>query len=406
MSLLMDALRKAEEAKRNQALATPEVEVTSEAIVPSESSSIAETNPTLSLEPLSTAEPTSPAAEPPAPPAAAEPRSPPPRPSPRVAPATDTAQRETINNVFAAKQSTRGNRAFALTLAGLGGLALIGMAAYVWWQLQPRSNLGATPQFAANPPVASLPPAPAIAQTTPAPIEVQATASTSASTNNNAQWDSSKRLASPQDNPATITAPSPIRVTRSRLRVNPLIEEGYNALQQGKLPQAQQAYERMLTAEPKNIDALYGLAAIALHRQQPAAAEDYYLRILEADPRDALAHAGLAGLNGRAAGGNTESRLKILIAEQPGVAALHFALGNLYAQSQRWRDAQQAYFLAYRNDSETPDVAFNLAVSLDQLHQDKLAAKYYAEALRLADNRPGGFSRDQAQLRLRELQGQ
>lgn len=405
MSLLMDALRKAEEAKRNQALATPEVEVTPEASAPPESSAIAEANPALSLEPLSTAEPDSPTAEPPPPPAAAEPRLPPPRPSPRVAPATERAQRETINNVFAAKQPARGNRAFALALAGLGGLALIGMAAYVWWQLQPRSNLGATPQLATNLPVASLPPAPAIAQTTPAPIEVQATASTPASTNNT-QWDSSKRLASPQDNPATIEAPSPIRVTHSRLRVNPLIEEGYNALQQGKLPQAQQAYERMLATEPKNIDALYGLAAIALHRQQPATAEDYYLRILEADPRDALAHAGLAGLNGRAAGGNTESRLKILIAEQPGVAALHFALGNLYAQSQRWRDAQQAYFLAYRNDSETPDVAFNLAVSLDQLHQDKLAAKYYAEALRLADTRPGGFSRDQAQLRLRELQGQ
>lgn len=333
---------------------------------------------------------------------ALEPQSVPPARAGEQPAATKQAQRDSINNVFAAKAGNKSSadRAFMVALISVAGLALLCIGFYIWWQMQPRSTLAPVPGTPASLPAvqaaAPLPAAPPSVEPADSPGRnpLAAVAETLAN------------IAAP-DKPAakpTAEAPGPIRITHSRPRVSPLLEQGYAALQQGNLPQAQQAYEQMLASDPKNIDALYGLAAIAVHRQQPLLAEDYYLRILEADPRDALAHAGLAGLKGRS--GGAESRIKTLIAEQPNVAQLHFALGNLYALDQRWRDAQQAYFQAYKNDSENPDAAFNLAVSLDQLHQEKLAAQYYGEALRLAAARPAAFSREQVRMRLRDLQGQ
>ena len=386
----MDALRKAEEAKRAaqaegappqtpDAMSTPVPDYSLEAGADGE----------LALEPLTQTSITAPAAGP----TAATPVG----PQPAHSAAQEQAQRNTIQNAFAAKSTggSPGDRAFAIALFSVAGLALAGIGAYVWWQMQPRNTL-AVPSTVTPTVAAPQAPLPAASIQAVEPASSTAVALESAIKEKIESFE--KRYLAPPVEPKA----SPVRITQSKARVNPLLEQGYAALQQGKLPQAQQAYERMLAIDPRNIDALYGLAAIAVHQQQPGLAEEYYLRILEADPRDALAHAGLAGLGGKA-GSNAESRIKTLIAEQPNVPQLHFALGNLYAQAQRWRDAQQSYFQAYKNDSENPDIAFNLAVSLDQLHQDRLAAQYYNESLRLSANRPAAFSHEQVKARLLEL---
>ena len=85
-------------------------------------------------------------------------------------------------------------------------------------------------------------------------------------------------------------------------------------------------------------------------------------------------------------------------------AVLHFALGNVYAGESRWAEAQQAYFRAVSSDPGNADYAFNLAVSLDHLNQNKHAADYYRRALALAARGPAGFDRQRATNRLRELE--
>ena len=92
---------------------------------------------------------------------------------------------------------------------------------------------------------------------------------------------------------------------------------------------------------------------------------------------------------------------------QPDSPVLYFALGNLYAQQSRWSEAQQAYFRAYAGDPDNADFLFNLAVSLDHLHQNKLAAQYYQMALKTAETnaatRPVSFDRIQVRARIAEL---
>lgn len=148
---------------------------------------------------------------------------------------------------------------------------------------------------------------------------------------------------------------------------------------------------------------LLGLAAIATRMRQAKEAQTYYLRLLELDPRDPSAIAGMAGLGQIADPNQTESRLKNLLAQQPDAAALHFTIGNNYLLQLRWAAAQQSFFRALSIDPTNADYAFNLAVSLDHLNKIQLAAKYYSEALTLAGNTPVGFEKARASERLKEL---
>jgi Flp pilus assembly protein TadD len=87
----------------------------------------------------------------------------------------------------------------------------------------------------------------------------------------------------------------------------------------------------------------------------------------------------------------TESRVKSLIAAEPAAHALHFTLGNQLAAQNRWPEAEQEYFKAYTGEPENADFAYNLAVSLDHLHQRAQALRYYQRALELAEKRGAGF---------------
>ena len=133
-------------------------------------------------------------------------------------------------------------------------------------------------------------------------------------------------------------------------------------------------------------------------------AEATYLRLLQADPRDAHAAAGLISLRaGRGGAISAESRVKSMLADSPGSHVLNFTLGNELAQQGRWAEAQQAFFKAYAADPENPDYAFNLAVSLDQQRQPVLALEYYQRAIALAKARGARFDLAAAEGRVAQL---
>jgi tetratricopeptide (TPR) repeat protein len=199
-------------------------------------------------------------------------------------------------------------------------------------------------------------------------------------------------------------AQSPVRLSMGQQKINPLLDQAYQAFNRGEIDLAVANWQKVLASDPRNADALHGLAAVAQQRQQTGEAADYYLRALEADPKDALALSGLVSLRTPADTQSTESRLKTLLAEQPDSPYLNFALGNLYARSTRWAEAQQAYFKSHSADPGNPDYLFNLAVSLDQLHQPNLAIQYYKQALSAVTQQPVGFDAAQVSARLKILQ--
>jgi tetratricopeptide (TPR) repeat protein len=180
------------------------------------------------------------------------------------------------------------------------------------------------------------------------------------------------------------------------------LARAYNAAQAQRPAEAVRDWQRVLRERPQDPDALGGLAAVALTEGRTQEALALYQRLLERDPQDVTAQAALVQLASMDPV-QGESRIKLLLQQQPEAAHLHFALGNFYARQERWAEAQQAYFKAMSADKTQPDYLYNLAVSLDQLGQARAAQGFYAQALEQASHRPAQFPRAAAQTRLGEL---
>ena len=159
----------------------------------------------------------------------------------------------------------------------------------------------------------------------------------------------------------------------------------------------------MLRSDPRNRDALLGLGAIAVRNGQWDEASERYTTLLRLNPRDSIAQAGLIAVHENVDPLRGESQIKLLLREEPDAPHLHFTLGNMYADQDRWGEAQAAYFDAYRLDDENPDYTYNLAVSLDQLGKGASAADYYRRALELAARNGAAFDQPSVRDRLLKL---
>ncbi|KXB31410.1 hypothetical protein AT959_07005 [Dechloromonas denitrificans] len=323
------------------------------------------------------------------------------------------ADREAVRNAFAAKQvDTSPSRQPLWIALGILGLAGLGIGGYVGYQVLNIGNNSLRPS--ANPTPAPASAAPRGAPAAPAvPVVLPPAGPSTAAIAPETSLFASPPPAPPPTRPArTLPTGEPesvptetIRLTRSRPEVDSNQLRGYANIQRNELELARRDYEQALQRDPNNTDALLALAAIAQRQGRPGDAERLYQRALVANPSDPAVQA--ATLNGASAGAdpqNTESRLKSLLAVQPESAQLNFALGNLYARQQRWAEAQQVYFNAVAADGDNPDYLFNLAISLDHIRQNKLAAQHYRLALEAADKRPAAFEREPVRKRLSELQ--
>lgn len=334
-----------------------------------------------------------------------------PAPAPGNAPVGNA--RAAAQNVFAVKQAapTIGH-GFAITVGVATLIAVAAIGGYFYWQLQPRGGLVAGPGLTSQPPqvapspalaVQAAPPAPAVA---PAMLEMAAPAPPPA-------------RAAPPTRPAIAPAPSQgeperapalpdgtIRLSTRSSMPDGSMETAHAAFTRGETELARAIWLKTLQSDSRNINALHGLAAIAQLEGKPDQAAALYRRTLEVDPKDAVAHAGLLAIGVPADPRQAESRLKGLLAEQPNSPHLHFALGNLYLSDGRWAEAQQAFFKAHVADPANPDYLYNLAVSLDHLHQSGLAAQYYARAQDAARSQPAAFDPARVEERLRTLRNE
>nr|WP_248595435.1 tetratricopeptide repeat protein [Candidatus Accumulibacter phosphatis] len=443
--MLMDALRRAEEAKRKaSANARPTATVPSELRLDPlqpETPASREATETVEEQPLSSldagfdalqtgrASRTSPSAPTKAAAAVANSRA--------NFESQQADERSAARNLFAVKQTPRSRTSLWLFL-GLVCVATMAIGGYFWWQLQsisggtlvaptavarppaypmpatqPAQPLAAQPTQPAQPPTSTppgslegaaevrgeLPPA-----GTPAAEARQRSAPTSRLPDPSVT--TSAAVKRPSGEPASrprAAAPGVFQPSSSKQQAQTL-DKAYDAWLSDRLDEAHHGYEQVLRRDPRNADALLGLAVIASQRGNAERAQALYLQVLESDPGNVTAQAALINMRGQSSAARSESRLKTLIAKQPDSAALFFALGNLYAGQSRWSEAQQAYFQSYSLEPGNADHVFNVAVSLDQLRQKKLAVQYYRMALTAAETSPSAFDKNAAAQRIVDLQ--
>jgi len=307
--------------------------------------------------------------------------------------------------------------AFRISLAA-AGIAAVAAAVYFWIQVRPAATVvkpnpprAVTAASAAAP--AAVEPArpsgdtalPGLPPSVPAEVpraEPIAPTATPPAVQPAAQKPKPERAGAQAALPQPPPVPSP--PARAAPMVQPRVRSGYAAYQAGDLTLARAEYEQALRDDAGNRDALLGIAAVETRSGRTGEAETYYRRLLQADPRDPHAHAGLLALRAQRVDPlQAESRIKTLLANDPEASVLHFSLGNQYARQARWDEAQLAYAKAHAADPGNPDFAFNRAVSLDHLHQRIAALEQYRIALELAAARSANFSLESAAERVRQL---
>jgi tetratricopeptide (TPR) repeat protein len=338
--------------------------------------------------------------------------------------ANPTKQQQTASTVFAAKhdsgaESVDSSRALWIGMSGLVFLLLAGGGFYYYLDnLQQPQPLIARPAPIAKP-QDSIVAAPLDLDNKAASAQREPTLNVAAAKERVqpealiATEKSALVVSGPTVLPAETSAPSKpvaqmvdelVKVTRNQsTAVNGSVMAAYQAYTKGDDAEAERFYRSALQSEPRNIDALIGLAAVSLRQGNADQATASYLHVLELEPRNATAQAGLISLTSQADPLASESRLKTMLAQQPDAAFLHATLGNLYAEDGRWSLAQQSYFQAIRYDASSAEYAFNLAVSLDHMGKHKLAVEYYQRALELLPHQ-GVSSLDRAGIETRIAQ--
>jgi len=291
----------------------------------------------------------------------------------------------------------------------VAGLALLALAA-VWFFYPQNKNVpiatpGAEAVSAIQPQLlAASQPDTAVAGAETSPTRPLALASTASGTDKSADKDKpGTRPVAANSQPKRKSARKPARLDLLASTSQDPLKEGYLALSEGRLDQAEQKYLAALEQHPHEKDALLGLAVIAQRKMQPDRAADLYRQVLREDLGNATAAAGLVSLSAQADPLAAESQLRELLDIKPAAPEFHYALGSVLARQLRWGEAQQAFFRACSLKPGNALYAYNLAVSLDRLHQPAAALPYYEKASRLAKPNDPTLDRDAIQRRIQEL---
>jgi len=197
-----------------------------------------------------------------------------------------------------------------------------------------------------------------------------------------------------------------IQKTHKSDPVGEKLDAAWLAYESARYDEAGKLYRDILTVEDNNRDAMLGLGAIAVIKKNNIQARNIYSLLLEQDPRDPIATAAMASLNNSESSlKNDEEYLLSMLQKNPDTPHLNFALGNNYAQQNKWKPAQQYYFNAWQQDNKNADYIFNLAVSMDQLNKEQQALNFYKDSLLKSENKQVSFSREAVQKRIQEISG-
>lgn len=182
-----------------------------------------------------------------------------------------------------------------------------------------------------------------------------------------------------------------------------LLQRAYQLYQSGQYNEADSLYQQVLQRDKKQRDALLGRAAIAVLKRNYSQAKNTYQQVLYLYPNDSIAKSSLVDLLKKELSVANESQLNVLLRENPQAAHVYFSLGLLYARQERLKESQQAFFDAFSLEKKA-DYAFNLAVMLDKLSQQKAALVYYKKASELADNDVIHFDEKRVLERIEQLE--
>ncbi|WP_027389720.1 tetratricopeptide repeat protein [Chrysiogenes arsenatis] len=150
----------------------------------------------------------------------------------------------------------------------------------------------------------------------------------------------------------------------------------------GRFQEADLHYQSILDRYPAHRGAQLGVASAATMQGKLQRAATQLRQILELHPTDPFALAGLAMFVPVTNRERHESGLKQALEATPEVAELHFALGNFYANQERWPEAELSYRHAVAlAPLQITTYFFNHAIALEYVGDYSAAVASYQRAL-------------------------
>jgi len=180
-----------------------------------------------------------------------------------------------------------------------------------------------------------------------------------------------------------------------------LLADAYDAYRVGNYGKAAVHFQNALNSDSKNIHAYLGLGAIDVINKNYSSAVRSYEKVLSLEPNNLNALEAIANLSGLVPLNEEWERQLFTMAEiYPKSAVLQNACGNSFARKNDWLAAQQNYFNAHANMPQNPDYMVNLAVSYDHIGEYKLASQYYTQAMAYVGKTKVSFDTNQVKARL------
>ncbi|PCI70258.1 MAG: hypothetical protein COB26_04545 [Piscirickettsiaceae bacterium] len=196
-----------------------------------------------------------------------------------------------------------------------------------------------------------------------------------------------------------------IKKSRMSASLSAALNKGYAALQNGRYSEATLTYQAILKKRPKQIDALLGLANIYAHNGDLLAARRQYDEALVIRPSNKIAQLGLLYTYQSDNSTKGLELLQNLSAKYPNNPEILVAIGHKLAKQSKWFAAQQSYFKAYSVQPSNALLAYNLAVSLDRMEKYDAASSFYNKALTLNSVSAPVVNSQQIKNRLLEIGG-
>ena len=155
--------------------------------------------------------------------------------------------------------------------------------------------------------------------------------------------------------------------------------------QAGRLEEAEAAYKEVLAQDHSVVEARYNLGTIYLGRQDYAAAEGEFQKVIELSPGTAQAYPALS--RAYAQQGHNERALEVMaqgVALEPEDAQMQFNLGVLYYNAQRTKEAEDTLRTVETLDPDNVSIQYMLGnLALNRSDLEGAAArfeKYLAKA--------------------------
>lgn len=168
--------------------------------------------------------------------------------------------------------------------------------------------------------------------------------------------------------------------------VDGLLEKAYKASSVGSLEAAIVIYKKVLTKDPKNINALFALGSIYQKLNQFHDAKTMYAKVLAIEPRHNNAISNYLALMVQESPTGALNQLKELERTNPDFSPVKAQIGMVYAKLGEYDMAEMYMKRAISLSPEILNYRYNLAVMLDKSGRQQAAIQVYRQLLDIGAN--------------------